>query len=287
MEPGVGRPPHPSRPPSNLVVSGRARGPGTGDPEREGTALREMVNAPLPPPEEGRWKIFCLQKSRQKRFSLSLVADRPNPDHTILLCCQQAAEGGSRASSKALLTSPSQSLCPTVEPGKRCTSHSDPASDHPLVARARSLRSSLLPHCGYIGGSVGAACTVSGNLASAAQSDSLAPSDHQTRLCDSVRLTSPQVQGHPLHLSEGSRCPCLACRDCSPTGEEYNRASPSSRYEDRVLQPILHCTQERRWVMTDLGPACLEPGPSQATVQDAHAEMHIRMHQSPRFVCKD
>ncbi len=38
---------------------------------------------------------------------------------------------------------------------------------------------------------------------------SLAPKDHLTRLCDSVRPASTQVQGHPPHSSEGSRCPCL------------------------------------------------------------------------------
>ncbi len=38
---------------------------------------------------------------------------------------------------------------------------------------------------------------------------SLAPKDHLTRLCDSVRPASSQVQGHPPHSSEGSRCPWL------------------------------------------------------------------------------
>ncbi len=38
---------------------------------------------------------------------------------------------------------------------------------------------------------------------------SLAPKDHLTRLCDSARPASSQVQGHPPHSSEGSRCPCL------------------------------------------------------------------------------
>ncbi len=37
----------------------------------------------------------------------------------------------------------------------------------------------------------------------------LAPVDHLTRICDSVRPVSSQVQGHPPHSSEGSRCPCL------------------------------------------------------------------------------
>ncbi|RXN02966.1 receptor-type tyrosine- phosphatase eta-like protein [Labeo rohita] len=54
VEPVAGQPPRPSRPPLRPVVSLRARGPETGDPEMDGAALREMVNAPLPPPEEGR-----------------------------------------------------------------------------------------------------------------------------------------------------------------------------------------------------------------------------------------
>ncbi len=97
----------------------------------------------------------------------------------------------------------------------------------------------------------------------------------------------PQVQRCPLHFSESCRCPCLACRDRSPTGEGRDRAGPSSRYEVRVLQPLFHCTQEKRWVTTNLGPATFESEPSQATVQNAHAETHSRVHPFPRLVCSD
>ncbi len=69
---------------------------------------------------------------------------------------------------------------------------------------------------------------------------------------------------------------CLACRDHSPVGEGYNGAGPSSRCEDGVLQPLLHCTQERLWVKANLGFARLELSPSQAPTQDAHAEAHVR-----------
>lgn len=48
----AGRRHHPSRPPPNRVASVKASGPETGDPEKEGTALREMVTTPLPPLEE-------------------------------------------------------------------------------------------------------------------------------------------------------------------------------------------------------------------------------------------
>ncbi len=54
VEPVAGRTPSPSRPPPNPVVSASARGPEMGDPEMEETAHREMVTAPLPPPEEGQ-----------------------------------------------------------------------------------------------------------------------------------------------------------------------------------------------------------------------------------------
>ncbi len=57
--------------------------------------------------------------------------------------------------------------------------------------------------------------------------------------------------------------------------------------KDRVLQPLLHCTQKRRWVATNLGPACLELGPSPVTTQDVITDTHIRVHPSPRLVCSD
>ncbi len=54
VEPAAGQPPRPSRPPPNQAASVSASGPETDDPGMEMFALREMVNAPLPPPEEGR-----------------------------------------------------------------------------------------------------------------------------------------------------------------------------------------------------------------------------------------
>ncbi len=63
---------------------------------------------------------------------------------------------------------------------------------------------------------------------SATQPVSLAPVDHLTRLCDSVHPASFQVQGCPLHFSEGGRYPWLACKVCSPVGEGCDRAGPSS-----------------------------------------------------------
>ncbi len=121
--------------------------------------------------------------------------DESTSDHTHPPSRQQAAVGGSRASSKA-------THAPSAKLWKQVNVH---RTLRPLLGppRARSLHSTSLPYCGYVGGP---ACTVSGGSCPAV---SLAPKDHLTRLCDSVRPASSQVQRHPPHSSEGSRCPCL------------------------------------------------------------------------------
>ncbi len=95
VEPVTGRTPSPSRPPPNLAASTSARGPETGDPEMEGNARREMVTAPLPPPEEARVEnplfrfVFVLvpKTSIKEQFPQSLglkrrrVVYRASRDH--------------------------------------------------------------------------------------------------------------------------------------------------------------------------------------------------------------
>ncbi len=72
--------------------------------------------------------------------------------------------------------------------------------------------------------------------------------------------------------------PMTCERNLCPTGEGRDGTGPSSRYEGRVFQPLLHCAQEKRWVTTNLGSAHLD-------AQDAHAEPRLRMHPSPSSVC--
>ncbi len=95
----------------------------------------------------------------------------------------------------------------------------------------------------------------------------------------------PKFRG--VHFSESCRCPCPVCGNHSPAGEGCDRTGPSSRYEVGVLQPLLHCAQEKRWVTTDLGSTSFEPCTSQAAVQDDDAETHFRVRPSPRLVCSD
>ncbi len=88
--------------------------------------------------------------------------------------------------------------------------------------------------------------------------------EHQTRLHDSVRSSSPQVQGHPVHFSQGRRCPCLACGNRSPAGEGCDRAGPSSGYGVGFFSPY--------FIVPMKSGGSFEPCTSQAAVQDVDAE---------------
>ncbi len=82
------------------------------------------------------------------------VMDESTSDHTHPPSRQQAAVGGSRASSKA-------THAPSAKLWKQVNVH---RTLRPLLGppRARSLHSTSLPYRGYVGGPNGPACTVSG-----------------------------------------------------------------------------------------------------------------------------
>ncbi len=113
---------------------------------------------------------------------------------------------------------------------------------------------------------------------------SLAHAHNSTRLRDSVRLATSQVLETSVAVLER---PCLARGDCCPPGKGRNRASPSSREEAGVLQPLLHRTQETWWPSTNPGSGSFEPGFTQASIQDADAQAHYQMHPAPGLVCSD
>ncbi len=91
---------------------------------------------------------------------------------------------------------------------------------------------------------VGAACIASGGVAHAAQPVSLAHAHNSTRLRDSVRQATSQVQRRSRDAGGSPERPGLARGDCCPPGKGRNRAGPSSQKEAGVLQPLLHRTQE-------------------------------------------
>ncbi len=124
-------------------------------------------------------------------------------------------------------------------------------------------------------------------MAHAAQPVSLAHVHNSTRLRDSVRQASSQVQRRSRDVGGSPERPCLARGDCCPPGKGCNRAGPSSRDEAGVLQPLLHRTQERWWPSANPGSTSLEPGFAQAPVQDADAQAHDQMHSAAGLVCSD
>ncbi len=194
--------------------------------------------------------------------------DESTSNHTHPPSRQQAAVGGSRASSKA-------THAPSAKLWKQVNVH---RTLRPLHGppRARSLHSTSLPYCGYVGGPDGPACTVSGCRELPSRlAGSWGPSD------SAMRFSSPGVlpsSGASTSQQWRQLMPMTCERNLCPTGEGRDGTGPSSRYEGRVFQPLLHCAQEKRWVTTNLGSAHLD-------AQDAHAEPHLRMHPSPSSVC--
>ncbi len=144
-----------------------------------------------------------------------------------------------------------------------------------------------LHHHRYIDCAVGAVCTASGGVAHTTQPVSLAHAHNSTRLPDSVRQATSQVQWRSRDVGGSPEHSCLARGDCCPPGKGCNRAGPSSRDEAGVLQLLLHRTQERWWPSANPGFASLEPGFAQAPVQDADAQEHDQMHSAPGLVCSD
>ncbi len=194
--------------------------------------------------------------------------DESTSNHTHPPSRQQAAVGGSRASSKA-------THAPSAKLWKQVNVH---RTLRPLHGppRARSLHSTSLPYCGYVGGPDGPACTVSGCRELPRRlAGSWGPSD------SAMRFSSPGVlpsSGASTSQQWRQPMPMTCERNLCPTGEGRDGTGPSSRYEGRVFQPLLHCAQEKRWVTTNLGSAHLD-------AQDAHAEPRLRMHPSPSSVC--
>ncbi len=163
VEPAAGQPPRPSRSPPNQAASVEASGPETDDPGMEMFALREMVNAPLPPPEEGRAEnllfLFLPLASRsvvpktstKEQFPLSLgfpqgtggcelvKLELHSPSSLASVQLWAVREGGQSHYSRTLCWN-----------AGKCVTHADPASDRQRDARAGSLRSPLLPHRGYV-----------------------------------------------------------------------------------------------------------------------------------------
>ncbi len=147
VEPVAGRTPSPSRPPPNLAASASARGPETGDPEREETAHWEMVTAPLPPPEEGRveYLVFVPPLARSQRYpKLNLRAVSSVSGSREGESCELCITGSLPSSSLARqqVVAQEHPSCPFVEPGK--------GGSTPVPASSRYTSGCHKPQAGFL-----------------------------------------------------------------------------------------------------------------------------------------
>ncbi len=229
---------------------GKCKGPETGDPEMEETARRELVIAPpggesfvsfcfcsaagpaasgtkTPIKEQfprslGLKRRRVVDRASQDRFpppllpaGSSVLPKSTPPAHSWNQVRAVTLESPLHVVTRRAVTSLKPGSCVSSRTRRdqvSVTLHTQtlPSQARPSQAQAGSLCSTTLPHRGYVSGPAGSACTVSRSLASAPQSVSVAPADHQTWLRDSVCPASLQVLGHPVHFSQGRRCP-LSC----------------------------------------------------------------------------
>ncbi len=155
--------------------------------------------------------------------------DESTSDHTHPPSRQQAAVGGSRASSKA-------THAPSAKLWKKGNVH---RTLRPLLGppRARSLHSTSLPYYGYVGGPDGPHLYGVWVPGAAQPSRWLwGPSDSAMRFSSPGVL--PSFRGIHLTAVKAADMPMTCERNLCPTGEGHDGTGPSSRYEGRVFSAL-------------------------------------------------
>ncbi len=230
--------------------------------------------APLLPPKEGRGRIIhsvpplaqgpAVPTLSSKSNSLSSEFSGPRVDSvrrvasslspaTHFASGQESAVRGRSASPRTS----SQSLQGLRE---FCEDESERRAFCTIQPYSHSLHL-----CGYVDCAVGATCTASGGVACAAQPVSLAHAHNSTRLRDSVRQATSQVQRRSRDCGSSSECSCLARGDCCPPGKDAIEPVPPA--EMRQGFTALISSYPRKTVAFDQSwIATPEPGPAQAPV---------------------
>ncbi len=83
--------------------------------------------------------------------------------------------------------------------------------------------------------------------------DALAHAHNSTRLRDSVRQATSQVQRRSRDCVGSSECSCLARGDCCPPGKDAIEPVPPAEMRQGFYKPLFHRTQGRRWFSTNPG----------------------------------
>ncbi len=89
-------------------------------------------------------------------------------------------------------------------------------------------------------------------------------------LQNSVWFSSASFQRDHFHCGGSRAGSVVRTRSKYSSEEEGHRGSPSSRQRIWVLQPVLHCSEEGWWVVSDFRSASVESLSHATEVQDAH-----------------
>ncbi len=246
---GERRPPRPSQAPS--CPGSRRSGPDAGNSEMLGVCSfsGDGENSAAPSPcggpggESSVSFYFCSHLLKERAISFSSGFSGPWDDSvrrpasslsptTHFASSQESTVRGRHSSPRTS----GQSRSGPREFGEDASERTAFCAIHPYSLSLHYHR--------YVDCAVGAACTASGGVAHAAQPVSLAHAHNSTRLRDSVRQATSQVQQHSRDVGGSPERPYLARGDCCPPGKGCNRAGPSSRDEAGVLQPLLHRTKK-------------------------------------------
>ncbi|XP_073689325.1 uncharacterized protein [Garra rufa] len=201
--------------------------PDAGNSEVEKMALQATTTSTSSLPVEGR-ELLCtltlppahrsaVPKTSQKEPIFSPLGPRPRVPVSSGTCLP------SRYRTRSCLS-------PAQEPGKKVSAALSRPGRFSFWVQSPSRYSPRLPHHGHVGQrSLDSPGEAAGSLASASQPLAVVDTDGTSRLCDSIRQASAQVQRRSLHYCPfGHTCRCSACGGRGPTGEGRDRASPSS-----------------------------------------------------------
>ncbi len=98
----------------------------------------------------------------------------------------------------------------------------------------------------------------------------------------------PKFRGNRFTSVLSQDAPVLRAEVAVLLAKDAIQPAPPAEMESGLYKgPLLHRSQETRWVTSNLGPACSEPGPCQAPVQDVDAETPLSMRPSLRLGCSD
>ncbi len=90
----------------------------------------------------------------------------------------------------------------------------------------------------------------------------------------------PSIAGIHFTSVKAADAPILRAEIAVLLAKDAIEPVPPADMRSGFYSPYFIVTQERRWIKTNLGSARLEPGSSQAPVQNAHTEMHLWVRPS-------